>query len=962
MGSYLRVAIAGGLTVVTALASAAAATPAAADPATPPGLTADQLRAYAVAKSTGKPVEAEGSRTERSTTYVLPSGLLRTELSSGPIRIREGGAWKDIDTTLELRDGALRPKAAKADVAISTGGTTEVASLEQKEVNGRNKAKRFGVRWSNKLPKPQINGNVATFKDVIDGGDLVVTALPTGMAHDVVLRRRPAGPVEIPMPVDVDGLTFSKAKNGRLQLATPRDKELIAAAPQPQMWDAAADRSPDAGRRSAVGTEIRKSANGNPVLVLKPDTGFLSDPATTYPVTIDPWTTLTIKTDTFVSSDYTTGQSGSTWLHAGKFGSGAKTARSYFKFDVAPLLGAQIANADLNIYNYKSNACGTAVGSGIQVRRVTAFWRSAELSLGNQPPTTATGAYTQKAAYGEPGCAAKQTYFSIESIVQEWANGTPAYGLQLRAANEADATNWRMYYSSENADAANRPKLVVDYQPRPASAVVTGNSARVTWEPRSGTGQYSLLDEKDGTVVWTGTTPYADVPLGEEGYVSLVVRADSTPFTKYVIAAANPQLNLPPMTVVTSLKATNIEWPDSGGGADEEEFHLTTEDAADTVLPEPATQVATPLGQVKAYSIEAGTPEPVETGDSGGEEAAPEPPADETGDGVAQESATDPMTSPTDMPLKPVYAVEVTPPLTAEQLDDLNTPLEPEPSPTATTSTTPTPTPTTDPDPASDPDPTAEPGPASESEPASKPVEPASEPELTPALAADNAPVTRTVADHGVETASASIARPASAAAATSRVRESWITYEAYIPSRQVKGPPVGCGSPTWYYAGDNRGPGFNTGKYRTRVAIKYDWANKKITGYRSTHPTTRYKLDGGKVVDKETKTAPLTGIDIVTFPKAINSKNGVVTIIHASHNPFCVGGDIDYNTRLFVYRSGKYNIEGWHDQMPNHEVYRQQVYTTGSKPVTRVFTHKMKGLHCLLPVTCSYRSYRYVN
>ncbi|WP_405150244.1 hypothetical protein OG589_17120 [Sphaerisporangium sp. NBC_01403] len=143
---------------------------------------------------------------------------------------------------------------------------------------------------------------MATYRDVVPDGDLVATALPTGMTHDVVLRKRPSGPLEVRMPLALAGLRFAKDTSGRLRL-TDTSGRLVAGAPEPQMWDAAAD-SPDAGRRAAVATSIENGKAG-PVLVLRPDSGFLADLSVQYPVTIDPWTTLALQTDTFVSTDYT---------------------------------------------------------------------------------------------------------------------------------------------------------------------------------------------------------------------------------------------------------------------------------------------------------------------------------------------------------------------------------------------------------------------------------------------------------------------------------------------------------------------------------------------------------------------------------------------------------------------------------------------------------------------------------
>ncbi|GIH78219.1 hypothetical protein Plo01_46480 [Planobispora longispora] len=420
----------------------------------------DKNAAKKAAREHGRPVRVDALLAEQSTTWAMPDQTLKTELYAGPIRLQRGGAWRDIDTTLTQSDGVLKPKVAKAEVEISTGGTGPFLRLRHGNGNA------FGVRWAKNLPTPTVEGDTATFADVIPGGDLVVTALSTGFTHDVVLRKRPTGPVEIRMPLELTGMKLdrkaakgAKRGEGRLEL-TDTNGDLIGTAPDPQMWDAAAEDSPDAGQRAVVDTEIA-TERGQQVLVLRPDATFLNDPDVRYPVRIDPWTSLALTTDAFVSTDYPSPGNASTWLHAGKFGSGAKVARTYLKFDTTPLLGKAILNADLKLWSYKSNACGMVVGSGIQARRVTAAWTKVTLSA--QPATTTEDAVTNRASYGAPNCKEEWLWWSIEGIVADWANGAANHGLQMRAANENDTTNWRMFHSAEFAG-GNRPTLVVKYE------------------------------------------------------------------------------------------------------------------------------------------------------------------------------------------------------------------------------------------------------------------------------------------------------------------------------------------------------------------------------------------------------------------------------------------------------------------------------------------------------------------
>ncbi|MBB6472644.1 DNRLRE domain-containing protein [Sphaerisporangium rubeum] len=441
-------------------------------PAAPITERPDATSAALTARLQNSPVEDLSARTEDSTTVYLPDGSARTEIFAGPVRVKRDGVWTPVDTTLVERDGHLEPRspAAGAEVEISAGGTGPLAEL----ITGSGKDRhRFGVSWLTPLGRPQISGNTATWTDIAPGADLVVQAQPRGFVHYVVLKRKPTAPMEIRLPVELAGVSLSKDSKNRLRLtdnAGTGKGEVVAAAPPPHMWDAAAAESPDAGRRAEVGSTIEQGRNGT-LLVLKPSMDFLDAADVTYPVTIDPYMQMTLQTDTFVSDDYTNSQTSATWLHAGRFGSGAKTARTYLNFKLGGLLNKHILNADLYLSNYKSNACGgPASGLGIRVKRVTSSWSSATLTLSNQPNSTTTGMVDNTSqAYGyDSSCPEHDMLWSIEDIVQYWTDH-PAenHGLQIRAVSETQATNWRMFRSSENTAGAGGPRLAIQWNSYP---------------------------------------------------------------------------------------------------------------------------------------------------------------------------------------------------------------------------------------------------------------------------------------------------------------------------------------------------------------------------------------------------------------------------------------------------------------------------------------------------------------
>ncbi|GAB3796430.1 DUF3238 domain-containing protein [Micromonospora zhanjiangensis] len=192
---------------------------------------------------------------------------------------------------------------------------------------------------------------------------------------------------------------------------------------------------------------------------------------------------------------------------------------------------------------------------------------------------------------------------------------------------------------------------------------------------------------------------------------------------------------------------------------------------------------------------------------------------------------------------------------------------------------------------------------------------------------------------------------------------KSWLTYETYIPMAYLDAPeglPLTCeGGADWWYSGDNRGPGFNTGKYRTRVAIEFDFSKKTAHAYKAISPTKRYKKVKGKLVYDSARTESTKGITLVGV-KSTGSV-GSAAIRHSATNPYCSRvASIDYVAYVTFRQNGTYEIHGTHDQMPNHEVYRQDIYSDGHTKLTRIFTHQYLNPNCLAAFTCDRLPYNY--
>jgi RHS repeat-associated protein len=423
-----------------------------------PAEAQDEASAVLMARLQDRKIEVLSERTADSTTYALPSGELQTADYAGPIRVKQDGAWKDIDTSLSDTGSDLTPAATTADITVSDGGDTQLASVTKGDTS-------FGLGWQDKLPTPTVKDNTASY-DLGSGQTLTVSALAQGFSQNIILDKAPDAAVSYRIPLNLDGLKLSQADSGHL-LLKDSDGKLVAEAPAPMMWDSSKDpASGESAHQAQIATKIETGDDGAQTLVLTPDAGFLANSDLTYPVTVDPTSTLAVTTDTWVQTpDYLDSQVSSTELKSGTYDGGTTKARSYLKFDVSKFTGKHITDTNLALYSYYSSTCSTS-GAGTQVRRITGDWSSSAITWGAQPATTTTDDVTNTAALGySSSCPAGTMNFDIDAIVQAWANGSANYGLRVAAADETDSLTWRRFRSVNyvSGDNSVEPHLTVTY-------------------------------------------------------------------------------------------------------------------------------------------------------------------------------------------------------------------------------------------------------------------------------------------------------------------------------------------------------------------------------------------------------------------------------------------------------------------------------------------------------------------
>ncbi|OKH96442.1 sugar-binding protein [Streptomyces uncialis] len=434
--------------------------------------------ARVAARLAGHRVEALSERSETSTTWANKDGSLTTELAAGPVRFERDGKWVGVDVELAGQpDGSVAPAAHPNGLKLSGGEGRPASSLRAAQRSGAVDLVTLGqggeqltLRWKGGLPEPRLKGTRAEYVDAVPGADVVVEATRTGFEQYVEVKERPAAGYSYTLPLTAKGLKAKQLADGSV-LFTDRRNKKRAVMPAPVMWDAAVDKvSGEHTHRARVGMKVVQRADGVD-LVITPDEKFLADPATKYPVTVDPSTSsLSSVFDTYVQQGETVDWSADTELDLGNPGTNnpngtPRTARSFLTWNTSPVRDALITDAKLSLWNFHS-------GNTTCAAQPWEVWATGAASTSSrwtaQPAWTAKRA-TSTQTRGNPSCAAQPDGWidaDVTTLVQEWSSAKATRGhMGLRATSETTVPQWKRV-NSANA-AANPPKLRVTYNYRP---------------------------------------------------------------------------------------------------------------------------------------------------------------------------------------------------------------------------------------------------------------------------------------------------------------------------------------------------------------------------------------------------------------------------------------------------------------------------------------------------------------
>jgi YD repeat-containing protein len=418
--------------------------------------------------------------------------------------------WSPVDLTLVVaEDGTVQPVAHPGDLVLAGKVDAGPEPVGLATVTDPETGVRSSLEWTGDLPEPVLEGNRATYKAVEPGVDLVVEASSTGFQQFLVASDKAAAEraIVLPLQVTTEGAELSATADGGLEMKAPSG-EVVALSATPQAWDATVDAALDkpvleapekgadltaklpplapvdelTGKKAAPDPTVPPAGRAAPapapsaadlpteleadplaqattleqsVDVTAPTTAevsldgvqaMLDDPATQYPVVIDPSIWLAWGFDTYVQSDSSVDTSGRYYMHMGSYNGGGVVARSFANFSTGALAGKDVVWAKLELFNFYSFSCQarpwqvwhvSGIGTGTR-------WNAQPTWYSHQTTSWETAGYSS-------ACGGSFVNADVSGAVAWTANnGHPNLTLGFRAENEGDSYAWKKFYQADN--------------------------------------------------------------------------------------------------------------------------------------------------------------------------------------------------------------------------------------------------------------------------------------------------------------------------------------------------------------------------------------------------------------------------------------------------------------------------------------------------------------------------------
>lgn len=325
--------------------------------------TADEAIAAAQAEavSTGEPVVVDELTTPTELTTALPNGTAELAISTVPVRVEQGDDWVEPDLDLEAAGPWFEPVATAIPVRFSAGGSDLLSQVRASSGEWVTEVWPHGD-----VPAPSVDGDTATYVEILPGVDLKLVATPTGKASIFVVKNEEAAAsTDLEnLRVEVEGAELRTNSSGSAIAETASGATIVAG--QPLWWD------------SSDGGDFREPGENAPIMPVAHDfsaSGVSMDVSESVDrAEHDPSAPADLDYPLYVDPDWSSGEAASWYTDAAYpnqsyLSAGAsdvlrvgiyQSFRSdmFFQFPISALSGKDIISGRLNTTQVAVAACG----------------------------------------------------------------------------------------------------------------------------------------------------------------------------------------------------------------------------------------------------------------------------------------------------------------------------------------------------------------------------------------------------------------------------------------------------------------------------------------------------------------------------------------------------------------------------------------------------------------------------
>lgn len=444
-------------------------------------------------------------RTENSKVTYKGDGKYTKEIFFDPIYMKESkdAEWEEISPELTMTSDKEEIETEKTNLTSTFKTTMENGEYATFENKGHKILYSLVEASGEKEPIAPIDRtseyqeNIITYPSILPDIDLRTITFDQNVKEDLVLDKY-NGYHKFTFRLTTD-LIAEKQKNETVIFKDSKD-ETIFELPKPFMTDSNLDElSGEVAKSENVSYDIKPTNNGY-LLTLTADPDWLKSEDRVYPVYIDPTTSITTASDTFVASAYPTtnySSSSSKWdptqneyvLKSGYYDGTTGTNYAYLQQNLSSVQNMNVTNASLNVFvthHYYGDS-----PNGLWLDTVNSSWSAGSLTWNNKPGSTNIGMVN----VGRD----KWAQFNVTNAVKSWANGSKQnYGFKLHT-NGNGKEYWKKITSTTNS--TKKPYLSVTYTiPTPATP------SSKAYSNGNGTGYFDLswpkMNGATGYKVW----------------------------------------------------------------------------------------------------------------------------------------------------------------------------------------------------------------------------------------------------------------------------------------------------------------------------------------------------------------------------------------------------------------------------------------------------------------------------